>query len=304
MKIFVTGISGFVGGRLTRHLLARGDQVWGSYAGQPPQIPGVECFAVDIVEADAMRRIIDRTDPDAIIHLAGLSHVGASWDDQASYFRVNVLGTERLLDAAEGRTVIFASSSEVYGLVPEDEQPIAESSPLRPLNPYAMTKAAAERLAVGRGAVVARAFNMIGPGQAPKFALPAFASQLVAIAAGRADPVVKTGNLSARRDLVHVDDGARAYRLLVKKGEPGEAYNIASGRAYSIAEALDQLIAVSGVEARIVSEAGRLRPTDLPLLCGDPSRLEALGWKREKTVADALSDLWRSVQGSSSGGVA
>ncbi len=304
MKIFVTGISGFVGGRLTRHLLARGDQVWGSYAGKPPRLPGVESYPIDIVEADAMRRTIDQTNPDAIIHLAGLSHVGASWDDPASYFRVNVLGTERLLDAAQGRTVVFASSSEVYGLVPEGEQPIVESSPLRPLNPYAMTKAAAERLAVGRGAVVARAFNMIGPGQAPKFALPAFASQLAAIAAGHAEPVVKTGNLSARRDLVHVDDGARAYRVLAEKGTPGESYNIASGCACSIAEALDQLIAISGVEARIAADAGRLRPTDLPLLCGDPSRLEALGWRREKTVADALGDLWQSLRAGKVGGKA
>jgi GDP-4-dehydro-6-deoxy-D-mannose reductase len=295
MKILVTGISGFVGGCLARYLVACGDEVYGTYAGAAPELPGIETLSIDIVDAEPMRRAVERIDPEAIIHLAGLSHVGASWDDPGSYFRVNVLGTERLLDAAAGRPVVFASSSEVYGLVPERAQPIGEDRPLRPLNPYALTKAAAERLSVGRGAIVARAFNMIGPGQATHFALPAFASQLAEIAAGRAEPVVNTGNLSARRDFVHVLDGAHAYRLLVEKGEPGQAYNIASGQALSISDALDRLIEISGVEAVIAADAGRLRPTDLPLLCGDPGKLEALGWRREKTVDDALADLWSSV---------
>jgi GDP-4-dehydro-6-deoxy-D-mannose reductase len=160
-----------------------------------------------------------------------------------------------------------------------------------------MTKAASERLAYAHGAVVMRAFNLVGPGQAPNFALPTFAAQLAAIARGEQEPVLKVGNLSARRDFLHVDDGAAALRLLVEKGEPGGTYNLASGTAFSIAEALERLQAVSGVDARIETDPERMRPADLPLLLGDNRRLQALGWKPERSLDEALADLWAAVRG-------
>jgi GDP-4-dehydro-6-deoxy-D-mannose reductase len=180
--------------------------------------------------------------------------------------------------------------------VPEGEQPLAEDRPVDPRSPYALTKAAAERLALQRGAVVARSFNLVGPGQSATFALPSFASQLAAIASGGAEPVLRVGNLSARRDFVHVDDGAAAFRILAERGHPGHVYNIASGRASSIAEALERLMAVSGVRAEVRPEAERMRPVDLPLLLGDAHRLRRLGWEPRRTLDDALLDLWRDVQ--------
>src|SRR6185295_13572557 len=163
-------------------------------------------------------------------------------------------------------------------------------------SPYALTKAAAERLAFLRGAVVARSFNLVGPGQSPKFALPAFAVQLAAIARGEQEPVLRVGNLSARRDFLHVDDGAAAFRLLAEKGERGGIYNIASGRALSIGEALERLTALSGVEARVEPDPERMRKVDLPLLLGDARPLRALGWEPRRTLDDALSDLWTVVR--------
>ena len=300
MHVLVTGISGFVGPRLTRHLLEQGDRVSGTYLADPPCFPGadrVDLHEVDLLDEAGLRRVVRDAAPDAIVNLAGLSHVGESWERMPDYFRVNVLGTENLLLAAGGRPVVIASSAEVYGLVPDGEQPIREEQQVDPRTPYALTKAAAERLALAHGAVVARSFNLVGPGQAPKFALPAFAEQLTAIFRGEREPVLRVGNLSARRDFVHVDDGAAAFRLLAARAEPGGIYNIASGRALSIGEALDRLMAVSGVRARIEPDPERMRPVDLPLLLGDSRRLRGLGWQPRRTVDDALADLWAAVCG-------
>lgn len=301
MRLFVTGIGGFVGTRFALHLLERGDGVCGSYIGSPPPSLGAELFEADLTDRAALDRALAAARPEVIVNLAGLSHVGDSWksDKMGEYFRVNVLGTEVLLDAARAAgdvPVVFASSAEVYGPVPEEEQPIGEDRMADPRTPYALTKAAAERIALQRGAIVARSFNMIGPGQAPSFALPAFAGQLAAIARGESEPVLHVGNLSARRDFFHVDDGAAAYRLLAEKGERGAIYNIASGEAESLQEVLDRLMRITGVEARIDVDPARFRPADIPLLRGDATKLRALGWNPRRTVEDALSDLWRATQ--------
>jgi GDP-4-dehydro-6-deoxy-D-mannose reductase len=297
MHVLVTGAGGFIGSHLTRYLLAKGDRVTGTYVDVRPDQPGVDLQEVDLLDRAALERLVRRADPDAVIHLAGLSHVGESWNRIPDYFQVNVVGTDHLLAAAQGRPVVIASSAEVYGAVPEELQPIREDQPVAPSTPYALTKAAAERLAFLRGAVVARSFNMVGPGQARNFALPAFASQLAAIDRGESEPVLQVGNLAARRDFLHVDDGAAAYRLLAERGEPGGVYNLCAGRTASIAEALDRLMAVAGVKVRVEVDPDRLRPLDIPLLYGDPGRLLALGWKPERTLDDALADLWAEARG-------
>lgn len=295
MHLLITGIGGFVGPRLARHLLERGDRVTGTYVGAPPELAGVDLHEVDLLDAPRLAQVVGAAAPDAVVGLAGLSHVGESWKRMGDYFHVNVVGTENLLRAAAGVPVVVASSAEVYGAVPEDEQPIAESRPVDPRTPYALTKAAAERIAFERGAVVARSFNLIGPGQAPNFALPAFALQLAAIARGEQEPVLKVGNLSAKRDFVHVDDGAEAYRVLAEKGRPGEVYNLACGQAWSIGDALDLLMKTSGVEARVEQDPERMRPVDLPLLVGDSKRLRDLGWEPHRNLEQALADLWATV---------
>lgn len=298
MRVLITGIGGFIGPRLARNLLSHGHAVSGTWLENAPPPPpngmleGVDLFHADLLDRSSLDRAIEAAKPDAVVHLAGLSHVGESWKKPGEYFRVNVLGTENLLRAAGDRTVVFASSAEVYGPVPEAEQPIHEERLPDPRSPYALTKAAAERLAIASGAVVARAFNLIGPGQAPLFALPSFALQL----AGGSE-VLKVGNLSARRDFIHVDDGAEAFRLMIESGTPGRIYNIASERAVSIAEALDRLCTVSGIRPRMEQDPERMRPVDIPLLLGDNGRLRKLGWEPSRTLDQALSDLWEDVRG-------
>jgi GDP-4-dehydro-6-deoxy-D-mannose reductase len=301
MRLFVTGIGGFVGTRFALYLLQRGDEVTGTYIGASPSLPGVPSaalFEADLLDRAALDRALAASRPEAVVNLAGLSHVGDSWNRMGEYFRVNVLGTEALLDAAQAAgdlPVVLASSAEVYGPVPEGEQPIGEERTADPRTPYALTKAASERIGLARGAVVARSFNMIGPGQSSTFALPAFAAQLAAIARGQKEPVLHVGNLSARRDFFHVDDGAAAYRLLAEKGKRGDVYNIAGGSSCALQEALERLMRIAGVEARIEVDPARFRPADIPLLQGDARKLRALGWIPTHTLDDALADLWRAT---------
>lgn len=301
MRFLVTGATGFVGARLAPYLVAAGHQVVGTYIGEAPREPAYRAVPLDILDREAVAAAVGEARPEAIVHLAGLSHVGSSWQRVADYFRVNVVGTRNLLRAARGRRLVLASSAEVYGLVPEREQPIAESKPYDPRNPYAMSKAAAELLARDEGAVVARSFNLIGPGQSEQFALPSFARQLAQIRLGDRRPVLDVGNLEARRDFLHVDDAMEAYRLLATRGEPGEAYNLGLGEARSIREMLDLLLEVSGVSARTEMDAERFRPVDIPLTCADTTRLRGLGWEPKLDVDRALEDLWASVAGDAEG---
>lgn len=296
MRVLITGVAGFLGRHLARGLQEVGWQVAGTVLEERAELPGIEEFPADVTEPSALRRVVERWAPDAVVHLAALTHVGASWERMPEYFRANVEGTANVLDAAEGRRVVLASSAEVYGRVPESEQPIAEDRTPQPRSPYALTKAAAELLARRGTGLVVRSFNVVGPGQAATFALPSFARQLAAIAHGESEPTLRVGNLDARRDFVHVADAARAFRLLLERGAVGEVYNLGGGRARSIAEVLRRLMAVSGVAADVKVDPERLRPVDVPVLEADTTRLRALGWRPEKTLDDALEALWESVR--------
>jgi nucleoside-diphosphate-sugar epimerase len=293
LRVFVTGVTGFLGRHLAATLLARGHQVAGSSLELAPVPPGVELHAVPLSAGADLRRVVRAHAPDRVVHLAGLAHVGSSWQHMPEHFRVNVLGTEAVLDAAGAAPVLFASSAEVYGVVPESEQPLGEEREPAPASPYALTKAAGERLVLRAGGLVARLFSMIGPGQSSEFALPAFATQLAAIAGGRRPPRLAVGNLEARRDFVHVDDGAEAVALLAERGAVGGIYNVASGRSLSIREALDRLLSASGVEAEVHLDERYLRPADTPLLCGSAAPLRALGWEPRRGLDQAVADLWR-----------
>ncbi|HEV8629691.1 MAG TPA: NAD-dependent epimerase/dehydratase family protein [Thermoanaerobaculia bacterium] len=298
MRVFVTGVSGFVGQHLARELRQRGHAVGGTFLDETCDLPEVELHSLDLAApraevAAALRTAIAGFAPERVVHLAGLAHVGSSWQAMPLYYRVNLLGTEEVLAAAGGAPVLFASSAEVYGPVPEEEQPIGEQREPAPVSPYALTKAAAERLVLARGGTVVRPFNMTGPGQSPRFALPAFAHQLAEIAAGRQLPVLAVGNLEARRDFVHVADGAAALALLVERGEAGGVYNVATGNASSIREALDLLLATSGVKVEIAGDERFLRPADIPLLRGSAEPLRRLGWAPRRTLANAVAELWQ-----------
>ena len=289
MRAVITGAAGFVGRHLTSHLVAEGDEV----------------VAVDrehdITELDALAETLAAAQPEAVYHLAALSHVGASWEDPGDVLRVNVLGTNSVLTAARRAaptaTVLIVSSAEVYGVVRPDELPLTERSELRPGSPYAASKAAAEIVALqaaggfGQRVVVARPFNHIGPGQSASFFVPAIARRLVE-ARRTGAPDVMIGNLTARRDFTDVRDVVRAYRLLARCGTSGIVYNVCSGTDVSVAEVAETLRELVFPEARFVENPSLARPLDIPVLRGDSSRLrEGTGWRPEIDLATTLRDV-------------
>ena len=295
MNVLITGVGGFVGSHLCRHLLDRGHRVTGTYIGAEPDLDGADLAEVDLLDSSRLAEVIAAAAPDGIVHLAGLSHVGESWQKPELYFRVNVLGSENLLRAAQGVRVIAASSAEVYGAVPEEEQPLAEGREVAPMSPYGMTKAAMERIALFHDATIVRSFNICGPGQASTFALPTFARQLRAIAEGDQEPVIQVGNLSARRDFIPVADAVAGYRVLLESDQAGKVFNLGSGQAHSIQAVLDELIRISGVSPKVEVDPARCRQVDVPLLVASTEPLQALGWRADTTLSEALQDIWQET---------
>lgn len=290
--VLITGVGGFLGRRLAAALVAEGRAVVGAGPeGESSGVEGVRQLPLDVRDGAAVCALITEVDPAVVVHLAALSHVGTSWQRIPEHFQTNLVGTELVVDAAAGRRVVFASSAEVYGLVPEQEQPIGEERLPAPANPYAFGKAAAERVVRRGGGVVLRCFNVVGPGQARTFALPAFARQLAEMRAGRREPRLAVGNLEAVRDFVHVDDAIAAFVMVLEAGAPGAVYNVASGVGSRLADVVARMVELSGLEVAVEVDPERLRPVDVPRLEGDASRLEALGWRRRRSLDDALREL-------------
>ena len=301
MRTLVTGAAGFAGCHLSRALLAGGHEVVGTLQpghAPPAGVEGMRWVEMEITSSPSIAAALAEARPERVYHLAGQASVGESFRDPLATWEVNATGTLRLAEAlGEGVHLLFVSSAEVYGVVPEEEQPIPESRRPHPTNPYAASKAAAEMAVLeaaharGTHAVIARSFNHTGPGQDARFALAAFARQLAAIRAGAAAPVLRVGNLQARRDYLDVRDVARAYLTLLDAGAPGGVYNVATGQAFSMAALVDEMVALSGTGARVEVDPARVRPLDVPLLSGDPSALRALGWAPEVPLRRTLADL-------------
>jgi GDP-4-dehydro-6-deoxy-D-mannose reductase len=306
----VTGAGGFAGQHLLRELLQNDHEVvGGSVDGEPPRSgvlsprerARVQWIPLDIRVAEQIQSALSLHRPDRIFHLAAQSSVGQSFADVLGTWDLNATSTLRLMRAiietVPSSRVLVVSSSEVYGIVPEEEQPISEARPLAPVNPYGASKAAAEIVArqlcgaAGVGLVIARSFSHIGPGQSLQFALPNWGAQLSQMARGTVERVLRVGNLEARRDLLDVRDVVRAYRLLIENGESGRVYNVCAGTAHRLADVVQAMVELSDSGARIEVEAKRLRPVDIPLILGDASRLRDLGWSPAIELRQTLMDL-------------
>lgn len=293
-RVFLTGGAGFVATRMVEHLAG---SAWQTHAS-----------STDILDGEALQAELRQCQPDIVLHLAAQSHVPTSFREPELTARVNFDGTRSLLTALDqsgfAGALVFVGSGDMYGLVPEASLPIRETQALRPRNPYAASKAAAEAwcmqhsLHCGYRIVMARAFNHIGRGQSAQFVLPAMAEQLVAIERGQRPPVLEAGDLDVTRDFTNVSDVLDAYLALAEKGAGGEVYNVCSGVEYRVRDLVEQMIALTGLPVAITHDPARFRRAEQARVVGDNCKLCAdTGWAPRVSMQESLVEIlddWRA----------
>jgi len=315
MRILITGVTGFAGSYLAETLLADGVELHGTSAtadiSLPPSLKDrVTIHVGDLTNAEHLSSVLHASNPQQIYHLAGYASAGQSFQEPEAAWLGNLTLSERLykavLDWGGAPRILHVSSALIYAPTDPPDQALDESAAIDPKSPYAASKAAADRLAEelardrGLDIVRARPFNHIGPRQSPQFAVGTFAQQLARIEAGLSPPRLETGDLTASRDFTDVRDMVRAYIALMKDGLRGEAYNVGTGLAVSMAHVLDLLRAECRIPVEVVTQASRLRSADVSVLVADSTKLHrATGWSPrislQQTLRDTL-DYWRGIE--------
>jgi len=291
-RLLITGGSGFVGSFIQRNF------------ANPENSYGLELIppsAMELRDPNGLAKLCAETQPDFVIHLAAQSFVPQSFANPHETFEINFLGTLNLLQALKQNDfkgqLLFVGSGDMYGLVSPESLPVSESFPLKPRNPYAVSKVAAEALCYqwsqteGMKIVMARPFNHIGPGQSERFVVSDFARQVAEIKLGRRKAEISVGDIDVTRDFTDVRDVVRAYLMLLSQGKSGEAYNVCSGKEKSIREILEQLMVLAGVRASIKQDSARFRPAEQRRIYGSCDKLlGASGWQPEIPLEQSLAD--------------
>jgi GDP-4-dehydro-6-deoxy-D-mannose reductase len=314
VRLLITGITGFVGSHLAELALSRGAEVVGAlrWRSNTTHIEHLRdrltLINGDLRDVLSVRGLIDQSRPDAIVHLAAQSFVGASWDAPSETLITNAVSQTNILEAVRQMQhscrVLVIGSSEEYGLVYPDELPVRETNPLRPLSPYAVSKVTQDLMgyqywkSYGLDIVRTRAFHHTGPRRGDAFATSSFARQIAEAEAGLREPVVHVGDLKPTRDFSDVRDIVRGYWALLERGTPGEVYNLCSGVDWSIERMLSFLVEHSKLErVDVRQDPARLRPSDVPVLRGSAEKIQqAVGWRPEIPLEQTLVDLleyWR-----------
>jgi GDP-4-dehydro-6-deoxy-D-mannose reductase len=315
--VLVTGAAGFAGGHLLDLIEPAGRPVvaWrrpGEPLPQPPTGARATWVELDLLDAAAVRNAVERARPGIVYHLAGIAHVGGSWDRTYRTLEVNVLGTYHLLSALARLDplprVLVTGSALVYR---DHDRAISESDAIGPGSPYGLSKLAQEMTGahaaeeLGLPVLLTRPFNHIGPRQDPSFFTASVSQQIARIEQGLADPVLEVGNLEGRRDLTDVRDTVRAYQAIAERGTGGRVYNVCAGQAYRIGDILEMLLAQSRVAIEVRHDPARYRPHDSPLVLGDRSRVtNELGWAPAIPIQRTLADLLAYWRLAVSGGLA
>ena len=289
MKVLITGINGFVGQYLKKHLLSAGCDVFGIDRHSHDK----DTFETDITDRDKLGGIIKDIRPEEIYHLAGIADVAHG--NVSDYYTVHAIGTLNLYEAVQKADIdpkiLYVSTSNVYGIVPEEKQPITEAQPVRPVNHYGASKAAGEMIshkyiADGLRIIIARSFNHTGPGQTESFILPKLAK-----AFAEKQPEIGLGDTHTKRDFTDVRDVVKAYRMIVQEAGAGDVYNVCSGAVYSIDDMLGYLRNITGHAIRIRQMASLKRTVDPVLFAGDNRRLKKLGWSASIPIEQTIKDL-------------
>lgn len=310
-KALIIGGAGFVGNYLIDHI--QKNCIWSIVVTKLPheriEKSEIEILDLDIMDQRAVQTVLEKIKPNYIFHLAAQSSVSLSWKNPGLTVDVNIKGTLCLLEAVRqwggAPRILLIGSGEEYGYIQPSETPIRENTVLRPGNIYAATKACQNMIgeiyarAYHMDILMVRAFNHIGPGQAPIFVVSDFCRQVAEIEADRREPVMRVGNLSARRDFTDVRDVVRAYTLLMEKGKPGVTYNVGSGNAIAIQRLLDEILLLSPKEIHVEVDKHRLRPSDVPIIEANIERLQNdTGWSPKYSLKETLKDTlddWRSM---------
>ena len=316
MKYLITGINGFVGPHLANLLLGEGHEVYGmvrSSDGKEEDIrdivPDKNCSEIRFVYAEltdfsSIERVFVNDKFDGVFHLAAQSHPPTSFIDPEGTFWVNAIGTINICKAIAKYQpeckLMFCSTSEVYGVVPEEKMPIDESFPINPVNPYGVSKAAANLYVRERATTlklpffVTRAFSHTGPRRGRRFSISSDAFQIIRIKKGYQEPIINVGTLSSKRVVIDVRDCAKAYYLLMQKFVPGEAYNIGGDIPYTMGELLDKMLKISGLEGKVEKriDPKLVRPIDIPVQICDSRKCRNLtGWSPKIPIEETLKDL-------------
>ncbi len=319
-RVLVTGIAGFAGSHLADYLLSRGDaDVHGTVLPHHATPNLAHCrdrltlHPVDMCQYTAVEAVLATVKPDRVFHLAARASVPAAWKDPAATLVDNMLMQLNLLRAlaALGLScrVLAVCSADEYGHVDPDDLPIAEDTPLKPANPYAVSKVTQDYLGYqyhvshGLDIVRVRPFNHIGPRQSEGFVVPDFAAQVARIEVGAQEPTLRVGDLTARRDFSDVRDIVYAYWLALELGRSGAVYNVGSSESHAIREVLDILLAEAGVPIQVDPDPERMRPSDTPEIVSDCTFFKReTGWKPTRVFSDSVRDVlidWRQRVGAS-----
>ncbi|MEI2733566.1 MAG: GDP-mannose 4,6-dehydratase [Rhodoblastus sp.] len=311
-RILLTGGTGFVGGYLAPAIASRwpgADRVLLRRPGEQVLREGWRALDAEVIDSAAIGRIVSDFKPDLVLHLAAQAAIGASAELAEATWRVNFGGTLELAHACQRAcpttTFFFVSSSEVYGWSFRDGV-ANEDTPLRPMNAYARSKAAAESMLPDvlpqARLIVARPFNHTGPGQDVRFVLPSLAQQIADVEAGRRPPRLELGNLEASRDFLDVRDVCAAYIAMLDAPAAAaerSVYNVASGGSWRIADLVEKFRAHARMPFEVTIDPKRLRPSDVPMAAGSAARLEqATGWKPTigvDAIVEALLAHWRAA---------
>ena len=310
MRSLVIGGAGFVGKYLARYLLElKHEVIITKMPMEEARVEGAAVYDLDILDKATVAELLEKISPDLVFHLAAQSSVSMSWKNPQQTVDVNVKGSVNVLDGLRSMKkkarILLIGSGEEYGQVIPSETPVCETSPLRPGNIYAATKACQNMIgriyaqAYGMNLVMVRAFNHIGPDQSPVFAAADFCRQAALIESGMQEAVIRVGNLEAKRDFTDVRDVVHAYVLLAEKGQAGETYNVGSGHAVSIGDVLKLVLKQSAVEIQVEVDEEKLRPVDVPIMEADVRKVwRDVGWKAqiqlEQTIGDMM-EYWRSM---------
>jgi GDP-4-dehydro-6-deoxy-D-mannose reductase len=321
MRALVTGISGFAGSHLARELLGHGYDVHGTHLpGEDLSRLGdlgkkIKLHPLDFLKEKNLYKLLGEIKPNYIFHLAAQPSVGFSFKSPEETIMVNFMGTFHLLQAARKlrnlKGLLTVTSSDIYGVIKRTDLPLTEEQKLQPVSPYGVSKAACDLMGYqyfknyGLPVVRARSFNHSGPGQARGFVVTDLCYQIAALENSRRKPVIKMGNLKAKRDISDVRDIVRGYRLALEKGKAGEVYHLCSGKTHSVSELLKKALRMTDLKIEVKIDPKLARPTEVPILIGDASKAERqLSYKRRFTIDDTLKDCldyFRSLQGGKCG---